>query len=71
MLDGSATLASAGDDGLLSNLLCTGMMAVIPQAVWDRFDSAEGVTLVTATPFPSAVLELDIDDPMTAVHNRA
>ncbi len=71
VLDGSATLEIAGDDGLLANPLGAGTLAVIPQAVWHRFHSAEGVTLMTATPFPSTVIELDIDDPMTVAHDSA
>jgi hypothetical protein len=41
------------------------MIAVIPQATWHRFHSSEGVTLMTATPFPSEVIEVDGDDPRT------
>jgi hypothetical protein len=29
------------------------------------------VTLMTATPFPSEVIELDVDDPRTAEHEPA
>jgi mannose-6-phosphate isomerase-like protein (cupin superfamily) len=39
------------------------MIAVIPQGAWHRFHSPEGVTLMTATPSPSEVIELDVDDP--------
>jgi hypothetical protein len=39
------------------------MMAVNPQGVWHRFHPSEGVTLMTATPFPSEVIEVDVDDP--------
>jgi hypothetical protein len=45
------------------------MLAVIPQPVWHRVHAAEGGTLVTATPIPSAAIELDIDDPMSVAHN--
>lgn len=38
-------------------------MTVIPQGIWHRFRSAEGVTLMTATPFPSETVEDDLDDP--------
>jgi hypothetical protein len=40
-------------------------MAVTPQGTWHRFHSSEGVTLMTATPFPSEVIEVDVDDPRT------
>ena len=46
-----------------SELLGAGMMTVIPQAMWHRFRSAEGVTLMTATPLPSETIEDDLDDP--------
>jgi hypothetical protein len=39
------------------------MMTIIPQGTWHRFHSAEGVTLMTATPFPSETIEDDLDDP--------
>jgi hypothetical protein len=39
------------------------MIAVNPQGAWHRFQSSEGVTLMAATPFPSEVIELDVDDP--------
>jgi mannose-6-phosphate isomerase-like protein (cupin superfamily) len=65
ILDGAATLEIAGEDGPQSLALGAGMMTVIPQNTWHRFRSAEGVTLMTATPFPSEVIEDDVDDPRT------
>jgi hypothetical protein len=41
------------------------MIAVNPQGVWHRFQSSHGLTLMTLTPSPSEVVELDIDDPRT------
>jgi mannose-6-phosphate isomerase-like protein (cupin superfamily) len=58
-----ATLDLAGEDGPLSLALRAGMVIVIPQGTWHRFRSAEGVTLMTATPFPSETIEDDLDDP--------
>jgi len=63
VLDGMATLDVAGEDGPQSLVLRAGMMTVIPQGTWHRFRSAEGVTLMTATPFPSETIEEDLDDP--------
>jgi mannose-6-phosphate isomerase-like protein (cupin superfamily) len=65
ILDGMATLdvAAAGEDGPQSLALRAGMMTVIPAGTWHRFRSAEGVTLMTATPFPSETIEDDLDDP--------
>src|SRR5438067_1470007 len=64
VLDGSTTLEIVcGDGPPKSFTLGPGMIAVIPQGAWHRFRSAEGVTLMTATPFPSETIEDDLDDP--------
>jgi mannose-6-phosphate isomerase-like protein (cupin superfamily) len=63
ILDGAATLDVASGDGPRSLALRTGSVVVIPQGTWHRFRSADGVTLMTATPFPSEVIEDDVDDP--------
>ena len=66
ILDGTATLEIVCDDGLPKSFaLRAGMIAVIPQGAWHRFQSSEGVTLMTATPSPSEVIELDVNDPRT------
>ena len=66
ILDGSATLEMVCDDGPpKSFVLGAGMVAVNPQGAWHRFQSSEGVTLMAATPLPSEVIELDVDDPRT------
>jgi mannose-6-phosphate isomerase-like protein (cupin superfamily) len=71
ILDGTATLEIAGGDGPQSFALCAGMITVIPQGAWHRFHSSEGVTLMTATPSPSEVIELDVDDPRTVEREPA
>jgi mannose-6-phosphate isomerase-like protein (cupin superfamily) len=64
VLDGTATLEIVCDDGPPKSFaLRAGMIAVNPRGTWHRFHSSEGVTLMTATPFPSEVIELDVDDP--------
>ena len=64
VLDGTATLEIVCDDGPPKSFaLRAGMIAVNPRGAWHRFHSSEGVTLMTATPFPSEVIELDVDDP--------
>ena len=66
VLDGAATLEIVCDDGPPQSLaLSAGMIAVNPQGVWHRFQSSHGLTLMTLTPSPSEVVELDIDDPRT------
>jgi mannose-6-phosphate isomerase-like protein (cupin superfamily) len=63
VLDGMATLDVPGEDGPQSLALRTGTITVIPQGTWHRFRSTDGVTLMTATPFPSETIEDDLDDP--------
>jgi mannose-6-phosphate isomerase-like protein (cupin superfamily) len=71
ILDGSATLEMVCDDGPPKSFaLSAGMIAVNPQGAWHRFSSSEGVTLMAATPLPSEVIELDVDDPRTADRQR-
>jgi mannose-6-phosphate isomerase-like protein (cupin superfamily) len=70
ILDGAATLEIAREDRPQSFALRAGMIAVIPQGAWHRFHSPEGVTLMTATPSPSEVIELDVDDPRSAGASR-
>jgi mannose-6-phosphate isomerase-like protein (cupin superfamily) len=72
ILDGAATLEIVCDDGPpRSFALSAGMIAVNPQGAWHRFHSSEGVTLMTATPFPSEVIELDVADPRTVARKPA
>jgi mannose-6-phosphate isomerase-like protein (cupin superfamily) len=63
VLDGAAMLDVTGEDGPRSLALGAGTMTVIPQGTWHRFRSTDGVTLMTATPFPSEVIEDDVEDP--------
>jgi mannose-6-phosphate isomerase-like protein (cupin superfamily) len=63
ILDGMVTLDVVGEDGPQSLAIHAGRMTVIPAGTWHRFRSAEGVTLMTATPFPSETIEDDLDDP--------
>jgi mannose-6-phosphate isomerase-like protein (cupin superfamily) len=72
ILDGTATLEIVCDDGPpKSFVLRAGMIAVNPQGAWHRFHSSEGVTLMTATPSPSEVIEFDVDDPRTVERKPA
>jgi mannose-6-phosphate isomerase-like protein (cupin superfamily) len=63
IIDGTATLEMLGEDGPRSFPLRAGMIAVNPQGAWHRFQSAEGVTLMAATPAPGDMIEIDVDDP--------
>jgi mannose-6-phosphate isomerase-like protein (cupin superfamily) len=72
ILDGAATLEIVCDEGPPKSFeLRTGMIAVNPQGTWHRFYSSEGVTLMAATPFPSDVIERDVDDPRTVERKPA
>src|SRR5262244_447217 len=72
VLDGAAALQIVCDDGPPQSFaLRGGMIAVNPQGAWHRFQSSEGVTLMAATPFPSEVIELDVDDPRTVPRKPA
>lgn len=67
ILDGTAVLEVVCDDGPPESFpLRAGMVAVIPRGAWHRFHSSEGVTLMTATPFPGEKIEVDVDDPRMA-----
>jgi mannose-6-phosphate isomerase-like protein (cupin superfamily) len=64
VLEGSTTLdIVAGDGPPQSFALRAGMVAVVPQGAWHRFQSPDGVTLMTATPLPTDHIRLDVDDP--------
>jgi mannose-6-phosphate isomerase-like protein (cupin superfamily) len=66
VVEGTAILEIVCDDGPPKSFaLSAGMIAVNPQGAWHRFQSSEGVTLMTATPLPSEVIELDVNDPRT------
>jgi len=72
ILDGTATLEIVCDDGPPKSFaLRAGMLAVNPQGAWHRFHSSQGVTLMTATPSPSEIIELDVDDPRTVERKPA
>lgn len=71
VLDGTATLDIAQEGDPHSFALRAGSVVVIPQATWHRFRSADGVTLMTATPLPSEVIEEDVDDPRAVERVRA
>ena len=72
ILDGTAILEIVCDDGPPKSFaLRAGMMVVIPQGGWHRFHSSEGVTLMTATPFPGEKIDLDVDDPRMAERKSA
>jgi mannose-6-phosphate isomerase-like protein (cupin superfamily) len=71
IIDGAAVLQIVTADGAQTLEVKAGMVAVVPQGAWHRFESPKGVTLMTATPEPSEYVRLDIDDPRTVEAERA
>jgi mannose-6-phosphate isomerase-like protein (cupin superfamily) len=65
IVDGATTFHFVTEDGPQSRELKAGMMVVVPQGMWHRFESADGVTVMTATPKPTEHLTVDVEDPRT------
>jgi mannose-6-phosphate isomerase-like protein (cupin superfamily) len=63
IIDGAATLYLMTDDGPQALTLGPNMIAVVPQGIWHRFDSPDGVTLMTATPQPTDHPAVHVEDP--------
>ena len=53
ILDGAATLTIMTDDGPRSFELRPGLLIVVPQGHWHRFEAPAGVTVLSATPQPT------------------
>ncbi len=71
VLDGSRTLEIVCDDGPPKSFeLRAGMIAIVPKGAWHRVRSAEGGTTFSAT-LPGVHIDLDVDDPRTALHAAA
>jgi mannose-6-phosphate isomerase-like protein (cupin superfamily) len=65
IVDGATTLHIMTADGPQSFALETGMLAIVPQETWHRFEAPHGVSLMTATPQPTEHLTTDVEDPRT------
>ena len=65
VVDGAATLHLMTEDGPQQVALKPGMIAIVPQNTWHRFQSPDGVSLITATPKPTEHLTVDVEDPRT------
>ena len=59
IIDGTTTLYVISEGHSEAFILSAGAFAVIPQGAWHRFESEEGVSLITATPQPSEFATLD------------
>ena len=65
VVDGATTLHIMFEDGPQSYRLKAGMVVIVPQGKWHRFEAPEGVSLMTTTPQPTQHLTFAIDDPRT------
>jgi mannose-6-phosphate isomerase-like protein (cupin superfamily) len=63
VLDGATTLTIMTADGPQSLDMTAGMLTVVPKGHCHRFQSPDGVTVLTATPQPTD--HSDADDPRT------
>ena len=53
VLDGATTLTMVIDDEMRVFEMTGGMLVVVPQGCWHRFQAPEGVTVLTMTPQPT------------------
>lgn len=53
VLDGETTLFLLTGKGEVGNVLRAGEFIVVPQNTWHRFETPEGVKIMTATPQPT------------------
>jgi mannose-6-phosphate isomerase-like protein (cupin superfamily) len=65
IVDGATTLHLMTEAGPQSLSLKAGMVAIVPQNTWHRFEAPDGVSLMTATPQPTEHLTVTVDDPRT------
>ena len=65
IVDGATTLHIMTEDGPQAHALRAGMVVIVPQGAWHRFEAPDGVSLLTTTPQPTQHLTFAIDDPRT------
>ena len=63
VVEGETKFHIITDAGPQTHTLKAGMLVVVPQGAWHRFESPDGVSLITATPMPTEHLTVDVDDP--------
>jgi mannose-6-phosphate isomerase-like protein (cupin superfamily) len=64
ILEGATRFDILVDEVMQSLELSAGMLVVVPQGCWHRFDSTTGVKVLTITPQPSQ--HTHVEDPRTA-----
>lgn len=65
IVDGAATLHLMSEAGPQTLELTAGMITIVPQGIWHRFDAPEGVTMMTVTPQPTDHPPTHVEDPRT------
>ena len=65
VVEGTTTLHIMADEGPQTHALKAGMLVIVPQGMWHRFEAPDGVCLMTATPKPTEHLTVDVEDPRT------
>ena len=65
VIDGETKFHIITDEGPRTHVLKAGMLVIVPQGAGHRFESPEGVCLITATPTPTEHLTVDVEDPRT------
>jgi mannose-6-phosphate isomerase-like protein (cupin superfamily) len=63
IVEGATMLRLMTQQGPQEQELRAGMMVVVPQGLWHRFESPAGVTLMSVTPLPTDHPEVDVEDP--------
>jgi quercetin dioxygenase-like cupin family protein len=63
IMDGATLLHVITEEGKQSFALKAGMLAIVPQNAWHRFEAPDGVSLLTATPQPTEHLRVAVEDP--------
>jgi mannose-6-phosphate isomerase-like protein (cupin superfamily) len=63
IIDGAMMLHLISADGRRRATLTAGMMAIVPQNTWHRFEAPGGVCLLTATPQPTDHAGIDAENP--------
>ena len=63
VLDGETKFHIITEDGKQTHTLKAGILVVVPQGAWHRFEAPDGVCLMTATPKPTEHLTVDVEDP--------
>ena len=53
LLEGETSLVLLTENGETSNLLIAGELLIVPQNTWHRFETPQGVKIMTVTPHPT------------------